>query len=182
MNVEQLDIDLLRAINLDRITALDGIFVFITNSAPIIAGLIPLGFLLYGMFAKRKDIRTFGYVIAASYLLSAIISNVLKYAIARPRPFTVYPFIEKLSGGGSASFPSGHTSDAFSIAMAVSLLFPKRSVVIPMFLWAILVGYSRMDLGVHYPSDVLGGAIVGMGSAYCCWLVWKSMRKRQFQK
>lgn len=172
MGLEQWDIDLLRTINLDRITALDGVFIFITNSAPIIAGLIPLSFLLYGVFAKRKDIRTFGYVIAASYLLSVIISNTIKYAVARPRPFTVYPFIEKLSGGGNGSFPSGHTSDVFSVAMAVSLLFPKRSVVIPMFLWAILVGYSRMDLGVHYPSDVLGGAIVGAGAALLvCWLL-----------
>ncbi len=178
MSFEQFDIDLLRAINVDRLKSLDGVFIFITNSGPIIAGLIPLGFILYGLFAKRKDIRGYGYVIAASYLLSVIISNTLKYVVARPRPFTIYPYIEKLSSGGSGSFPSGHTSDAFSVAMAVSLLFPKRSVVIPMLLWAMLVGYSRMDLGVHYPSDVLGGVVIGAGAAYCCWIFWKKKMSR----
>lgn len=182
MSLEQYDIDLLRAINVDRITALDGAFIFLTNSAPIIAGLIPVCFLLYGVFAKRKELRRVGYVIAASYLLSVIISNILKYAIARPRPFTTYPFIEKLSSGGSGSFPSGHTSDVFSIAMAVSLFFPKPRVVIPVFLWAILVGYSRMDLGVHYPSDVLGGAIVGIGAAVGCWVLWQLIRGEYSKK
>ena len=172
MNLEALDIEVLKAINLGRITMLDGVFVFITNSGPIIAALIPLCFIIYGLYSKQKRIRDYGYLIATSYLLSVVISNTLKYIIDRPRPFAVYPFIQKLSSGGSGSFPSGHTSDVFSVAMAVSLLFPKRSVVIPMFLWAALVGYSRMDLGVHYPSDVLGGAIVGAGAALLvCWLL-----------
>ncbi|MDP4221475.1 MAG: phosphatase PAP2 family protein [Bacteroidota bacterium] len=166
---ESFDISLLKIINLGRITGLDGLFIFITNSGPIIAGLIPLAFIATGLYRRKKEFWVTGLQIASPYLLAVITSNLLKIIIARPRPATLYPFIQKLSAGGSGSFPSGHTSDAFSVAMALSLLFPKRWVVIPLFCWAFLVGYSRMDLGVHYPTDVLGGAMIGLLSALLCY-------------
>ena len=115
-------------------------------------------------------------MIAAPYLLSVVISNILKPIVDRPRPFITYHDIQKLSSGGNASFPSGHTSDVFSLAMIVSLLFPKKAVIIPIFIWAALVAYSRMDLGVHYPSDVLGGAVIGICSSICCFRLY---RKRE---
>jgi membrane-associated phospholipid phosphatase len=62
--------------------------------------------------------------------------------------------------------PSAHTSSAFATATSLSLAFPKWYVVVPSFVWASSVGYSRMHLGVHYPSDVLVGALVGSGSAF----------------
>ncbi len=162
---EQFDISILRFINVDRIHALDGFFLFFTNTAPYISGIIPLGFIVWGFFQRERSYKITGVMIGASYLLSVLISNGIKLFVTRPRPFTTYSFIEKLSTGGSSSFPSGHTSDAFSVAMAVCLLFPRKQVVIPIMIWAVLVGYSRMDLGVHYPSDVLGGAVIGMISA-----------------
>ena len=174
---ESLDISILKEINLNRIVELDGLFSLISNSAPIIAPLIPIFIILFGIVKKEKRIWSIGLWIGAPYLLSVIISNILKYTIARPRPFISYPIIQKLSPGGSGSFPSGHTSDAFSIAMILSLLFPRKMVVIPIFLWAILVGYSRMDLGVHYPSDVIGGAIIGVISSLFCFRFYKKMKK-----
>lgn len=120
-----------------------------------------------------------GLMIAAPYLLAAGILNIIKVLIVRPRPFTTYSFIQKLSNGGSSSFPSGHTSDAFAIATIVSLLFPKRVVIISMFIWATLVGYSRLDLGVHYPSDVLGGAAIGAGSSLFFFYLYKRKRKEE---
>jgi undecaprenyl-diphosphatase len=163
-----IDIDILKTINVDRITSLDGVFQFLSNTAPYISGLIPIGVILCGVIRKRKTIRLHGYKIASSYLLSVIVSNLLKLIIDRPRPFVTYPFIQKLSSGGGTSFPSGHTSDVFAIATAMSILFPRYVVVIPFYLWAVLVAYSRMDLGVHYPSDVLGGAVVGATCAVIC--------------
>ncbi|HSC36729.1 MAG TPA: phosphatase PAP2 family protein, partial [Chitinophagaceae bacterium] len=64
------------------------------------------------------------------------------------------------------SFPSGHTSSAFAMATSISMSYPKWYVIAPCYLWAGTVGVSRIVLGVHYPSDVLAGALVGMGSAY----------------
>lgn len=80
----------------------------------------------------------------------------------RTRPFIRYPFIEKLSTGGNSSFPSGHTLEAFAMATAFTLLLPKRKKPALLFLWASLVAYSRMELGVHYPSDVFAGMVIGV--------------------
>ena len=176
--LDSLDISLLRQINVHRITALDGAFIFITQSGPIIAACIPLAFIIIGLIKRKKKIWMEGFMIAAPYLLAGVILNIIKLLFTRPRPFTSYSYIQKLSEGGSSSFPSGHTSDAFSIAMIVSLFFPKPAVVIPMFLWAALVGYSRMDLGVHYPSDVLGGAILGISSSVFCYRLFRKYRNR----
>ena len=176
--LDSLDISLLREINVNRITAFDSAFIFISHSAPIIVGCIPLAFIILGFIKKKKKIWVRGLMIAAPYLLAGLILNIIKTLVERPRPFTSYSFIQKLSNGGSSSFPSGHTSDAFSIAMIVSLFFPKAKVVIPMFIWAVLVGYSRMDLGVHYPTDVLGGAIIGVGSSLFCHWLFRRYRNR----
>jgi len=102
--------------------------------------------------------------------VSAVVANILKYSIDLPRPFEVYPYIEKLSSGGSPSFPSGHTADAFAFAIAVSLAYPKWQILLPSLFWASLVGYSRMSLGVHFPSDVAAGALIGV---ICAWIAFK---------
>ena len=101
----------------------------------------------------------------ASVLASGIISTLLKHIIERPRPFDLYPELEKLSAGGSFSFPSGHTADAFAFATAICIAYPRWYIIIPAFTWAGSVGYSRMDLGVHYPSDVMAGVIIGAATA-----------------
>jgi membrane-associated phospholipid phosphatase len=106
--------------------------------------------------------------IGATVLTSAIITNILKYSINRPRPYITYPYIEQVASAGSPSFPSGHTSDAFAFATSVSIAWPKWYIIVPSYIWAGAVAYSRMDLGVHYPSDVLAGALIGAGSAYLC--------------
>jgi len=61
---------------------------------------------------------------------------------------------------GSSSFPSGHTASAFAFAAAVSPDFPQ--LALPLYALATVVGYSRVHTGVHFPSDVMGGAVVGM--------------------
>jgi undecaprenyl-diphosphatase len=88
--------------------------------------------------------------------------TILKHLVNRVRPFKVDKLIEKLSAGGSPSFPSGHTADAFLIAISLTLLFPKHKWSLALvWIWAIVVAYSRMALGVHYPSDVLGSMVIG---------------------
>lgn len=65
--------------------------------------------------------------------------------------------------GGLYGFVSSHSANSFGLAMFMSLLFKNRSFTILLFLWASVVGYSRIYLGVHYPADILGGAILGIG-------------------
>lgn len=172
------DINLLKAINLNRNAKLDGTFRGITNSAAPIAFGVPTLILAIGLIKKDSTLKRNGLYIGASILTSAAISSILKYSVNKPRPFETYPFIQKMAEGGSSSFPSGHTTDAFALATAVSLAYPKWYVIAPAYLWAGTVGYSRMDLGVHYPSDVLAGAIIGAGSSLLCYKINQRLAKR----
>lgn len=174
---QNLDIDLLRKINLERNPALDPTFKFVTNSvAPIGLG-APLIVTSIGLIQNDNALKNKGYYIGATLLTSAVLTTTLKFAIDRDRPFVTYPDIQKLTGAGSPSFPSGHTSEAFATATSLSLAFPKWYVIAPSFLWAGAAGYSRMHLGVHYPTDVLVGALIGSGCAWLC----HELNKRYFK-
>jgi undecaprenyl-diphosphatase len=94
---------------------------------------------------------------------------------SRDRPFITYPDIIKLSEAGSSSFPSGHTIEAFAIAFAVFYLFKERMFVIIIFSWAILVAYTRMALGVHYPLDVLAGIFIGTSTSFITLKVYERL-------
>jgi len=120
----------------------------------------------YSVIKKDSLVKTNLIIMGESLIITGIITHSLKIIINRKRPYKTYPEIEKLSNGASPSFPSGHTSEAFSFATSLSLLYPKYYIIVSSFTWACAVAYSRVDLGVHYPSDVLAGAIIGAGSAY----------------
>jgi membrane-associated phospholipid phosphatase len=174
---QNLDIDLLRKINLDRNPALDPTFKLITNSVSPMGLAAPVISFSTGYFTNDSALKMKGIYLAESILVSGFVTISMKYAIQRDRPFVTYPDIQKLTGAGSPSFPSGHTSEAFATATSLSLAFPKWYVIAPSFLWASAAGYSRMHLGVHYPSDVLVGALVGAGSAWLC----HELNKRYFK-
>lgn len=172
------DINLLREINLKRNKSLDPTFRFITNTASPVTIATPIVIYSVGLIKKDSTLKSKGLYIGETVLLSALITTVLKYAINRDRPFITYPYLEKVTSGGSPSFPSGHTSEAFATATSLSLAFPKWYVIAPSYVWASAVGYSRMDLGVHFPSDVLAGAITGAGSAYLTYKLNNWLRTR----
>jgi len=173
------DIRLLREINLNRNKSLDGTFIVLTNSAAPISVGMPIGLLGVGLLSKDSALTRNALVIGTSVVVSTVITTVMKKSINRPRPFETYPDIEKLSLAGSSSFPSGHTSGAFALATSLSLEYPKWYVIAPSFAWASAVAYSRMDLGVHYPSDILMGAVVGAGSAWLCHYVNKKVFRQK---
>ncbi|MBY0347216.1 MAG: phosphatase PAP2 family protein [Hydrotalea flava] len=156
-----MDIELLNWLNHHRIVWLDPIIHFITNTAYVFAIAVPVIMLIVGYWQKNKFIQFRAWFILFAMLLAEIVSTILKFSINRTRPFKVYPFIEKLTAGGSPSFPSGHTTDAFVICVSIIVVYHKWQYTIPVLIWAMLVGYSRMALGVHYPTDVLGGIIIG---------------------
>ena len=109
--------------------------------------------------------REAGIQMLAAMAVAAIVGSlILKPLIARERPFSANEFTELLiSAPKDFSFPSGHTSA--SIAAAVILLMRNRWVGIPAMILAVLIAFSRIYLYVHYPSDILGGIILGLLSA-----------------
>jgi membrane-associated phospholipid phosphatase len=150
----------------------------ISNSTQTIATLIPVSVLAAGVISNDKPTIKKGLYMVESVAAATFISYGLKYSFQRERPFNANPHIVAAGSGGSPSFPSGHTSAAFASATSLTIAYPKWYVAVPAFTWAASVGYSRMYLGVHYPSDVLAGAVIGAGSA---WLTHKA-NKWLFQK
>lgn len=175
------DIEILRNLNLNRNKQYDGFFKAVTNSATPLAVGTPVIMYGVGLLTNDSTVKSKSFYIGASLLTVTLLSTVLKYTINRPRPFVTYPEIEKLVGAGSPSFPSGHTSDAFALATSVSISYPKWYVIAPLYTWAGAVGYSRMHLGVHYPSDVLAGAVLGTFSAYLSYKAseWLNQKHRK---
>ena len=162
----RIDLQILEFINHERIKSLDNFFIFVTNTSYIIAYAIPVFLLVYAISKHRFTLKRQSWLMLISLGINTVVIEILKYVINRQRPFTVDTFIEKLSGGGSPSFPSGHTADAFLIATALSILFPKQNGwLIAVWIWAFMVGYSRVVLGVHYPSDVAAAMIISTGIA-----------------
>ena len=179
MNAQNIDITILRDININRNTSLDPTFKVITNSALPITVATPLIIYSVGLIKKDSTIKKQALFIGESFLVSAFITTALKYSIKRERPFKSYADIEKATSATGLSFPSGHTSVAFSTATSLSMEFPKWYIIAPSFVWATAVGYSRMHLGVHYPNDVVAGAIVGSGSAYLSYKMNKWINKKK---
>jgi membrane-associated phospholipid phosphatase len=160
------DIRLLRQINVHRDKSLDGLMITITNCDYPVSIAVPAAELAQGLIKHDKKAMKAFWQTTEGLGLNFVVSYGLKYTVQRPRPFVTYPDIQPYERYTDYSFPSGHASFAFCTATAASICYPKWYIVAPMYLWAGAVSYSRLDLGVHYPSDVLAGAIIGAGSAW----------------
>jgi undecaprenyl-diphosphatase len=91
--------------------------------------------------------------------------KILKEFFHRPRPcVTLQDVLTPLGCNGTWSFPSNHALNNFAAATFYYILFPKLKWAL--FIPAILVSLSRVYLGLHYPSDILGGAVIGIGAGY----------------
>ena len=160
------DIELLRTFNLERNAQLDQTFLFTTHSFGVVAIGIPATLATIGIIKKDSLLKQNALMMTGSLVGSSVIMLGMKYGFGRDRPFVTYPELDNLVHPTDPSFPSGHTSVAFTTATSLTLAYPKWYVYVPAFLWAGAVGYSRMHLGVHYPSDVLVGALIGSGTAF----------------
>ncbi|MBC7387644.1 MAG: phosphatase PAP2 family protein, partial [Opitutaceae bacterium] len=131
-----------------------------------------------GLILNDKPTIKKGLLTGSSIVVNELLTLSLKYSIRRTRPYKTYPDIDNQAEESDASFPSGHTSNSFALATSLTMDFPKWYVIVPSYLWAGSVGYSRMHLGVHYPTDVLAGALIGTGSAILCRVVTKRFLNR----
>ena len=175
------DIDLLEKINVNRNKNLDKTFDLFSNSVYVSAA-IPVGMFVYSCIEDNKELRDESIFIAGGLIGTLTLNTILKNVVKRERPFNTYNTIEKATSASGYSMASGHTAYAFSTATALSLYHPKWYVIIPSYLWAGSVAYSRMHLGVHYPSDVLVGAIIGSGTSYLSYRLQKYLNKKHYDK
>ncbi|MDD3927911.1 MAG: phosphatase PAP2 family protein [bacterium] len=148
-----------------RCRLLDGLFARLTHSggAPITITMA-MGALVAGLATKQQLITDIGIRSSASLLGSFALVHVIKRLVNRPRPALKLSEIRVFDVPICAySFPSGHTTASFAIAITCALAHPL--LVLPSVVWAGSVGMSRIYLGVHYPSDVLVGGIIGTAAA-----------------
>lgn len=102
----------------------------------------------------------FVLTLATAFLLERPLYWILKNGLKRDRPAVAIPDIKSfIIPSDQFSFPSGHTSGAFATATALTLFFPETFALV--YAWAVLVGISRVTLGVHFPTDTLAGAAMG---------------------
>jgi undecaprenyl-diphosphatase len=148
------------------------------NQSPVGIGLFAiLWFTIFFKGGKKGKIIALSLIplIAMSDQIS---SNVLKSIVARPRPCHLIdgkPVMEHLhllvSCGAGYSFPSSHAANNFAFATFIAYYYRRWSWLA--FIYAGIMGFSRISVGVHYPSDVLGGAVVGVVCAFSLILIWK---------
>ncbi|MBB2481264.1 undecaprenyl-diphosphatase [Bacillus sp. APMAM] len=136
-------------------TILDDIMIFFTNYALVLYAICLLGiWFLGGNKSKRNALYALGTGIVA--LAANLIISKIYY---EPRPFVTHHDVHTLiKHAEDASFPSDHATGSFAIAFA--LWARNRKIGVPMIILAIITGFSRVWVGVHYPFDVVGSIIV----------------------
>ncbi|MBS1510195.1 MAG: phosphatase PAP2 family protein [Bacteroidetes bacterium] len=173
------DINILKPINAHQTWFKDKYLELNASSVSAVSVGMPAGIFIAGLIQHDKKLQRDGLYMGGAYLLSGIITQATKRIVDRQRPFEQYSFIIKRDDeSGGYSFPSGHTSAAFCTATSIALRYRKWYFVAPSYLFATSVAWARMYQGVHYPSDVLGGALIGAGSAWLGWKVQKWMDKK----
>ncbi len=115
--------------------------------------------ILLAIFGGEKG-RNVALILLIAILIGHFISEGLKYVFLRPRPFEILTGVHQLVIIGSYSFPSGHATEAF---IACIILGKKYGHLLLFILLGVLITFSRVYIGVHYPSDVLAGALLGVG-------------------
>ncbi|MDR0791973.1 MAG: phosphatase PAP2 family protein [Chitinophagaceae bacterium] len=170
---QNLDINILKKINTHL--PVSGVWKGFSSSAYPVSAATPIAQFGYGYFSKNKTEQKNGIETAMSIASSAIIAEGFKVVINRDRPWQKYPTeVFPQSNETGQSFPSGHTTLAFATATSLTLEYKKWYIAAPAYLWAASVGYSRLYLGMHYPSDVFAGAVIGVGSGFLShWITHK---------
>lgn len=159
-------------------------FFWIFSSIPI---WIPFYLMIFYSIIKLQPknwwitLLTIGLLIT---LTDQVSNNLIKQTIERFRPShepSLEGLVHFIAGykGGKYGFVSSHAANSFGLALFATLLFRNKWLTISIFSWAFINSYSRIYLGVHYPSDIIGGALVGMILAMALFFAYNKILNHQ---
>jgi len=181
--ISEADRDLLTTINFDGPTGYDFFWAMYTDKWTWIPFVLVIVYCLLRPGNWKHRLLIVGCTALLFLLSDFVVSSFIKNVVCRPRPShdpAVMDLLSYVNGyrGGAYGFPSNHASNGFAAATFLALLLRNRWVTLSAFLWAIGSCYSRMYMGVHYPTDILCGAMLGIVFAIIIFFLYKKAAKR----
>lgn len=140
----------------------DELIVFLAAYLPYVLIVVFLALVFFSQYQKREKLQIL-FITGVSALIARYgVVELIRFFYQRPRPFTDLP-VHQLLTSNEWSFPSGHATFFFAMATAIYLYNKKWGI--GFFIAATLMGASRVIAGIHYPSDIIGGALIGAAVA-----------------
>ena len=164
----------------------DGIMWWISGTKSWIPlYIVIIAFIIYKQ--KKKSSLTLLFIAVVVFLSDQVSVHLFKEVFQRLRPCHTPELqdivhLVKNKCGGQFGFVSSHATNTFSIATFLSLLFKNRNFTVFILIWATIVSYSRIYLGVHFPLDVIAGGILGSLIGYSIYKLYFFINKKVFKQ
>ena len=182
--LQQFDAGIFSAINGWHAAYFDSFMWLVTKIATWIPMILMLLYLLYFKKGWRKTVAVVLAIALVILIADQVSASIIKPLVERSRPShneSLQSTIHIVNGyrGGPFGFVSSHAANCFGIALLLAMIFKNRLFTWTMVVWATLMCYSRIYLGVHYPGDIVCGAILGFVSAWIVYRIFKWVGKKR---
>ena len=181
-----IDSDLLLWLNGAHNAFFDTFMLLFTGRWTWVPMYLALVYLLFRNMTPKQATMCLVAIALVIVLADQMSSSLIRHAVGRLRPANLDNPISSMVHvvndyrGGRYGFPSSHAANSFGLAFFMLYLFRRSKLPAFLMLWAIVNCYSRIYLGVHYPGDILCGALVGIVAATVVWFIYKKLTKQTF--